>query len=350
MRKALLMLSGGLDSTLAGTILLAMGLEVEAINFTSPFCRCTPKDLGCSAARHAAQQIGVPVHMVACGEDYIEVVKHPRHGRGSGVNPCLDCRIYKLRCAADYMGECGADFIATGEVLGQRPMSQHRQAMDLIERQAGLEGRILRPLSARLLPASLPEREGWVDRERLGTIQGRSRRPQMALAEGLGVDDYLCPSGGCLLTDKEFAARFRDLLEYEPDFRLRDARLLATGRHFRLPSGAKAVVARNEGECRIIEAAARDRDVLLTPVEVPAPSVLCRGPREQDDVLTAARLLATYTKGGPAVDVHARRNSADAPPTLLPEVEPLDRADAAPWRIAACPTRKRPQAKEEIPC
>ncbi len=340
MAKALLMLSGGLDSTLAGKMLLELGLEVEAINFTSPFCRCTPKSLGCSAAKRAADQLGISVRLVACGEDYLEVIKHPKHGRGSGVNPCLDCRIYKLVLARKYMAECGADFIATGEVLGQRPMSQHRQALDLIEREAGLAGRLLRPLCARLLPPSLPERQGLVDRERLRAIQGRSRQAQFALAEELGMHDYLCPAGGCLLTEREFAARFRDLLEHEPDFAMSDARLLSVGRHFRLPSGAKVVVARNEHECRVVESAVRASDVLLTPADVPGPSVLCRKARGEDDVAAAAGLLAAYTKGEEPICVEVRRGP-EGGAEAIEGVAPVARADAVSWRVAARSRRRR---------
>ena len=303
MAKAILLLSGGLDSTLAGKLLVEMGVEVEAINFVSPLCRSTPHSLGCSAARRAAEQLGIDVHVFSCGEEYLEVVKHPRFGRGSGMNPCLDCRIHMFSRARAYMAVRGADFVATGEVLGERPMSQRRRAMEIIERESGLDGLILRPLCAKLMSPTFPERDGVVDRETLLAIRGRSRKPQMALADELGIKDYLCPAGGCLLTDPEFAIRFRDLLEHEPDCRMEDARLLRFGRHFRLPRGVKVVVGRNEVENDYIEHAARAGDTLLIPLSTAGPSVLCRKARGMADVMTAAGFVAAYTKNAMGVDV-----------------------------------------------
>ena len=335
MAKAILLLSGGLDSTLAGKLLMEMGVEVEAINFVSPFCQCTPTSLGCSAARRAAEQLDIPVHVFSCGSDYLDVVKHPRFGRGSGVNPCLDCRIHMFSRARAFMEERGADFVATGEVLGERPMSQRRQAIELIEREAGLEGLIVRPLSGGLLPASNAEREGLVRHTELMAISGRSRKPQFALARQLGIKDYLCPAGGCLLTDPEFAARFRDLLEHEPEFGVEDARLLRHGRHFRLPGGTKVVVGRHEEENDSIERAQREGDVALVPVGVTGPTVLCRGPRSEQDVRIAAGLLASYTKGGREISVEVRERPGVAEGRRLDHVQPIDRATADGWRIAS---------------
>jgi tRNA U34 2-thiouridine synthase MnmA/TrmU len=331
--KAVLLLSGGLDSTLAGKLLLEMGIEVEAVNFVSHFCQCTPRTLGCSAAKRSAEQLGIDVHVSFCGEDYLEVVKHPRFGRGSGMNPCLDCRVYMFSRARARMEEIGADFVATGEVLGERPMSQRRWAMEIIERESGLEGLIVRPLSGQLMRPTMPECDGTVDRERLMAIKGRCRKPQMELADELGIKDYLCPAGGCLLTDREFAARLRDLLEHEPDCGMDDARLLRFGRHFRLPSGVKVVVGRNETENDHIERAARAGDVLLLPVSVPGPSVLCRDPACDADVMTAAAFLATYTKGGTELDVEVGNGQKDK--RVLSGVLPLDRAVAAQLRVGA---------------
>jgi len=322
MAKALLLLSGGLDSTLAGRILLKMGIEVEAVNFTSPFCRCTPKTFGCSAARQAADRMGIPVRVLVKGEDYLDLVKHPKHGRGSGINPCIDCRIFTFRKAAELMKEMGADFVATGEVLGQRPMSQQRRSLELIERQSGLEGLIVRPLSAQLLEPSLPEQNGLIDRSQLLAIQGRSRQEQFSLAKEYEVFDYPCPAGGCLLTDAEFAARMRELFEREPACTLADARLLSTGRHFRLPDGMRAVVGRDEKENEILESVARAGDWLLQPEETTGPTVLLRHPvtttgaTDNDNALPApspeslrlgAELLARYAQAnGTVTDVHLR--------------------------------------------
>ncbi len=337
MAKAVLLLSGGLDSTLAGKLLLEMGIDVEAINFVSPFCRCSPKSLGCSAAKKAAEQMGIIVKVFATGDDYLDVIKHPRFGRGRGMNPCLDCRIHFFLRAKEYMKECGADFIATGEVLGERPMSQRRGAIKLIEKKSGLSGLILRPLSAKLFPLTKPEQEHLVDRNRLLAIQGRCRTPQFELAEKLGIKEYLCPAGGCLLTDPEFSARIRDLLEHKPDFGMNDANLLKQGRHFRLPDGSKAVVGRNEHENDVIENLALKGDLLLLPIDLPGPSVLCRGNISQNDMSIAAGLVATYTKGGANMNVEIKNIRNGENLQYVSNVKPLDKNTISQWRIGISP-------------
>ena len=333
MAKAILLLSGGLDSTLAGKMLLEMGVEVEAINFVSPFCQCTPRSLGCPAAKRSAEQLGIRVRVFKCGEGYLDVIKHPRFGRGSGMNACLDCRIHMFSRAREYMVQTGADFVATGEVLGKRPMSQRRRAMDLIERESGLDDLVVRPLSGQLLSPTKPEKEGTLDRRRLRAIHGRSRRPQFELAEQLGIADHLCPAGGCLLTDRNFAARFNDLLEKKPDFTIRDARLLRYGRHHRLPGGTKVVVGRNEEENKIIERLMSDSDFLLIPETIPGPSVLCQDSANSKDLTLAAGIVATYTKGGMVTDVVVKRGKRSNTVKTLRGVNPLDRSLLAAWRL-----------------
>jgi tRNA U34 2-thiouridine synthase MnmA/TrmU len=237
--KAIALLSGGLDSTLAAKVVMQQGIELEALNFLTVFCTCTHRGESCLASQKAVDSLGIPLRVFNVSEEYLEVVKHPRHGYGSNMNPCIDCRIFMLRRAKAYMESVGASFIVTGEVLGQRPMSQRKDSMCLIEKEAGLEGSILRPLSAKFLPASIPEKEGWVDRERLLNIQGRSRKPQIKLADHFGIQDYPCPAGGCLLTDPGFSKRMRDLILHHPDFSLNDVHLLKVGRHFRLSPKVK---------------------------------------------------------------------------------------------------------------
>jgi tRNA U34 2-thiouridine synthase MnmA/TrmU len=339
MAKAILLLSGGLDSTLAGALLIELGIEVEGINFVSPFCQCTPKSLGCPASKRAAEQLGIPVRVFACGPEYLETIKRPRFGRGRGVNACIDCRIHMFKQARQYMIEQGADFVATGEVLGERPMSQHRQAMDTIERESGLEDLIVRPLSAQLMRESLPERTGLVDRRKLKAIQGRRRLPQFELARELGIDDYLCPAGGCLLTDRDFAARFRDLFEREPGFGIDDARLLRYGRHFRLSAGTKVIVGRNEEESTHIERATRPEDVLLVPHGTTGPSVLCRGVEDPGDITVAAGIMAAYTKGGIRIDVEVKDHQIGDEPEIIRDVQPINKAVVAGWRVGATPSR-----------
>jgi len=294
--KAIALLSGGLDSTLAAKIVLDLGIELEALNFLTVFCTCTNRGETCLASQKAVSALGIPLNVLNVSEEYLHVVKNPKHGYGSNMNPCIDCRIFMLKRAKAYMEEIGASFIVTGEVLGERPMSQRRDSMRLIEKEAGLDGLILRPLSAKLLPASIPEKEGWVDREKLLKIQGRSRKPQIQLADHYGIRDYPCPAGGCLLTDPGFAKRMKDLLRYFPDFSLNDVHLLKMGRHFRLSPRLKLVVGRNEEENQKIQTFSGEGDVLLKLFRFPGPLSLLRGEAGEKEIEQAAAITARYSK------------------------------------------------------
>jgi len=301
--KAIALLSGGLDSTLAVKLILDQGIEVEALNFVTPFCTCNRK--GRCEARHVAEEFGIPWKTIAITEEFFRAIREPEYGYGSGMNPCLDCRILMFSRARERMEETGATFVFTGEVLGQRPMSQHRQAMHIIDRESGLDGRLLRPLSARLLEPTIPEKEGLVDREKLLAIQGRSRKPQMALAEEYGIADYPCPAGGCLLTDPGFARRMRDLVRFHPDFDLNDVNLLKVGRHFRLSPGAKAVIGRNEEENRRLQTLARQGDCLFEVTGCGSPITLLRGEAGEEEIHLAAAITARYSDAqGDEVEVH----------------------------------------------
>ncbi|MHB9028095.1 MAG: hypothetical protein ACYC9O_04960 [Candidatus Latescibacterota bacterium] len=335
MIKAILLLSGGLDSVLAGKMLLEMGVSLRGLNTASPFCRCTPRSLGCSAAVRAAGQLGISVKVVSGGKEYLELMKRPRFGRGSGMNACIDCRIHLFSHARTEMEAWDADFIATGEVLDERPMSQRRKTLELIDRESGLEGYILRPLSAKLLPPTVPEQKGLVCREQLRAIQGRRRIPQFELAKELGITEYLCPGGGCLLTDPEYAERFRDLLSYAPDFGMEDVNLLKIGRHFRLESGAKVVVGRNEAENTAIEGFLAPGDIFITPSGDPGPSVLCRDCVEDDRELAAA-LAAVFTGRGSQADFQVQRIREDGRRETAGHSRrtmPLTRKQAAQWWV-----------------
>jgi tRNA U34 2-thiouridine synthase MnmA/TrmU len=294
--KAIALLSGGLDSTLAAKIVLDLGIELEALNFLTVFCTCTNKGETCLASQKAVSALGIPLKVLNVSEEYLPVVKNPKHGYGSNMNPCIDCRIFMLKKAKAYMEEIGASFIVTGEVLGERPMSQRRDSMRLIEKEAGLDGLILRPLSAKLLPASIPEKEDWVDRERLLKIQGRSRKPQIHLADHYGIRDYPCPAGGCLLTDPAFARRIRDLIHHHSDFTLNDVHLLKMGRHFRLSPKLKLVVGRNEEENQKIQTFSEERDILLRLFCFRGPLSLLRGEAGEREVEQAASITARYSK------------------------------------------------------
>jgi len=328
--KAIALLSGGLDSTLAVRLILDQGIEVEALNFVTPFCNCNRR--GRCEARHVADELDIPCKTIAITEEFFQVIANPKHGYGRGMNPCLDCRILMFSRARERMEESGAAFVFTGEVLGQRPMSQHRLAMRIIDRESGLDGRVLRPLSAGLLEPTMPEQEGLVDRERHLAIQGRSRKPQMALAEKCGIADYPCPAGGCLLTDPAFARRMRDLVHLRPGFDLNDVNLLKVGRHFRLTPEAKAVVGRNEGENRRLQILVRQDDLLFEVKGCGSPITLLRGEADEGEIYLAAAITARYSDAeGDEVQVHYGTGPAALSEVIL--VSPLGEDQLTRLRI-----------------
>lgn len=291
--KAIVLLSGGLDSRLAMRLVLDQGIDLHALHFTSVF---SPGSDPASGAIRAAEGCGVPITVQDITEGLLRLLAGPPHGFGSGVNPCIDCRIMQLRRARELMGALGASFVVTGEVKGQRPMSQRPDALRLIEKEAELEGLVLRPLCALALEPSIPEKKGWVDRERLRRFTGRQRTPQMALAEELGVTDYPNPAGGCRLTEPGFVHRMRELMAHG-ELNAENVRLLVVGRHFRLAPGAKLVVGRKEEENNTIEALARDGDCLLEAEDFPGPISLARGELDEGLLHLAARITARYGKG-----------------------------------------------------
>jgi len=294
--KAIALLSGGLDSTLATKIIIDQGIDVEALNFVTVFCTCTTHGQTCLASQKAVDALGIPLKVFNTSEEFLDTVKHPKHGYGSNMNPCIDCRIFMLKKAKAYMEESGASFLITGEVLGQRPMSQRRDAMRLTEKEAGLEGLILRPLSAKFLPVTIPEKEGWVDREKLLNMQGRSRKPQIELAASFGIRDYPCPAGGCLLTDPGFAGRLRDLMKYNLDFSINDVHLLKMGRHFRFSPELKLVVGRTDDENQKIQTFVHGEDILLNLAHHPGPLSLLRGKAGEDEIRRASAITVRYSK------------------------------------------------------
>jgi tRNA-specific 2-thiouridylase len=317
--KAIALLSGGLDSTLAARVVMEQGVGLEALNFMTLFCTCTHRGATCLASQKAVETLGIPLKVMNVSEEYLRVVKHPKHGYGRNMNPCIDCRIFMLQKAKVHMEESGASFIVTGEVLGQRPMSQRRDAMRLIEEEAGLEGFILRPLSAKVLPVTVPEKEGWIDREKLLKIQGRSRKPQIDLAEQYAVHDYPCPAGGCLLTDPGFAKRIKDLMDHDIDFSTNDVHLLKIGRHFRFSGEVKLVVGRNEEENQKIQTFAQGEDILLKVSNFPGPLSLLRGKSDEGDIERAAAITVHYGKAKDLgnVEVHYKGADKDHPQSLL---------------------------------
>jgi len=301
-KKAIALMSGGLDSNLAVRLLHDMGIEIVGAHFTGPFCQCNRGKGGCTSFAHdLAKELGITFRTIPLGQDYIDIVEDPPHGYGSGVNPCIDCRILMLRKAKELMQEEGASFVVTGEVLGQRPMSQLADKLKVIERESGLEGLIVRPLSGKHMAETIPEKEGLIDRDKMLTIHGRSRREQMDLARFLDIGDYPCPAGGCLLTDKHFARLVKDALAHE-GLKLGDIALLKVGRHFRLPDGNKLVVGRNKEENGRIERLARETDILLVPENVMGPAALVRADDVSIDGLQLAADIATaYCSGAGSV-------------------------------------------------
>lgn len=285
MVKAVGLFSGGLDSTLAAKLLQSLGIDAKLVNFTTPFF--PPKK-----AIEMAEQLGFKLKVVDVTKDYLKVLKHPKHGYGSYLNPCIDCKIFMLKRAKKYAKSIGAKFVFTGEVLGQRPMSQHRNALDMIEKESGLKGKLLRPLSAKLLPAT--EAERWVDREKLLDIQGRGRGRQIELAKKYGIRSYPSPAGGCLLTNNEYAAKAKDLLTNSRRIGTNDIKLLKIGRHFRFRKN-KIIVGRNENENKELLKLKRGTDYVLEVPNVGSPITILQGPKEKKSIEIAARITAHYS-------------------------------------------------------
>lgn len=300
--KAIALFSGGLDSTLAIKTITEQGVDVVALNFSTPFCRCE-RSKGCgSLIKEMANQLGVKLVIVHLGQEYLDMIKAPDHGYGKNFNPCIDCRIFKFKRAKEVMEEEGASFIITGEVLGQRPMSQHRQALRTIEKESGLEGLVLRPLSAKLFSPTVAEKQGWVRREDLLGISGRTRKPQIQLASDWGIKNYSCPAGGCLLTDHHFCQRLRDLLKYE-EVNINNTELLKLGRHFRLNPKFKLIVGRDEKENSKILNLTQEGDFCFEPKDLPGPTGIGRGKLDEFIKILSAQIIARYTSREKEVDI-----------------------------------------------
>ncbi|HHT9119229.1 MAG TPA: 7-cyano-7-deazaguanine synthase [Candidatus Hypogeohydataceae bacterium YC41] len=296
MTKAVALLSGGLDSTLAVHLMKSLGVEVVALNFTTVFCRCNRGGSCKSEAKKVSEALRIPVKMLNITASFLRLVKRPKYGYGKNMNPCIDCRINMFRMAGEFMREIGADFIITGEVLGQRPMSQRREAMKIIEKEAGVEGLVLRPLCARHMPPTIPEKVGLVDRQKLLDFKGRGRKGQMQLADVFELKDYPCPAGGCLLTDPMFAHRIKELFNHDIGCELGDIHLLKVGRHYRLDDRTKAVVGRREEENHLIEHYAQPTDALLMLTDLTGPLCLVRGSLTEENLRLAAGLVARSSK------------------------------------------------------
>ena len=294
--KAIALISGGLDSAIATKMVIDQGIEVIALNFHSPFCTCASansKHNQCGAM-YFAQKLQIPMRSIVKGEDYLELSQHPKFGYGKNMNPCIDCRIHILEKTKEVMQETGAEFIVTGEVLGQRPKSQMLHALMTIEKTAGLEGKILRPLSAQLLPPTLMEKSGLIDRDKLLNIRGRRRNIQVELGREYNLIEQYCAGGGCKLTDRNFANKLRDYFAHTSNPTMKDMKFLKIGRHFRV-NGLKIITGRDETENIKLEAWAGDKDVILTVKDVMGPCTLVFNPQTQEDLKIPAQLTLRYS-------------------------------------------------------
>jgi tRNA-uridine 2-sulfurtransferase len=294
-KKVVALLSGGLDSQLAVRMMQEQGFEVSAVAIKTPFC-----DFDCGRGcgfeiRERADDLNVNLKTVYLGDEYIEMLKHPKYGIGSGFNPCIDCRAMMFNAAKKHMDEIGAEFIISGEVLGQRPMSQHGPALRTIEKESGLVGKIVRPLSAALLPETDPEKNGLIKRENLGMIKGRTRRAQLDMAKKYGIENPPNAGGGCLLTDPTFGLRVKDLFTHIETPTINDIDLLKIGRHFRLDEQTKFVVGRNKDENEMIKAIALPDDILLHARDYMGPVSILRGKNTNTHVKFASSVTLRYS-------------------------------------------------------
>ena len=317
--QAIAAFSGGLDSILAALVVRRAGIDVTLLHVQHLF---SADERGRERLATAADQAGLPLLVVDVSADHLETIRYPKHGYGQGMNPCIDCRIFMLKVAKRVMEERGAQFVVTGEVLGQRPKSQHHKALLSAAEESGLGDRLLRPLCANLLPDTLPVMQGWLRKEDLFSIQGRSRQIQMALAKELGVDDYPQPAGGCVLIEKAYAARVRDAFEHVG----RDAvdveafRLLMLGRHFRLSDDVKLVIGRDHEENQRLATFAGDR-LRIDPSDVMGPTALVEGSPSEEELRFCCRLVARYSDHADRSAIPMAVGSASGERSL--EVTPL---------------------------
>jgi len=321
--QAIGLFSGGLDSILAVKLIQELDIEVTAVHFVTPFfSKKEDKD----QIKKVADELGFKLKIIPLAEDYVNMVKQPKFGYGKNINPCIDCKIFMFKKAKAMMEKMSADFIFTGEVLGERPMSQTTNSLNLIEKEAGLTGKLLRPLSGKLLEPTIPETEGIFDRMQLLDIRGRSRKPQMSLAKKFGITKYPNPAGGCLLTDIHYTERLKDAFSYNEDS-LNDIELLKYGRHFRLASKAKVVVGRNESENRALEELVMKNDLIFTPTEVMGPLVILRNYRDNQDIEIAAGICTRYSDGHNEESVEIKCGKKKL------KVKPLESSEIDIWLV-----------------
>jgi len=335
--KAVSLISGGLDSLLSTKVIMEQGIHVEGINFFTGFCveghthairkkdKAKPKR---NNALWVAEQLGIKLHIIDVIEEYKNVLLNPKHGYGQNMNPCLDCKGFMVKKAHEWIKENNFDFIITGEVIGQRPMSQRKDTMPVIQRESGAGDLLVRPLCAQHLPATLPEREGWLDRDKMLAFSGRTRKPQFALAEEFGFEDYATPAGGCcFLTDKSYSQKLVDLWEHRGnrEYELDDIMLLKVGRHIR-PNGAfKLIVSREEGENKFMDGYKKQFTHLYISSH-PGPLALVEGAITDDELKLAGEIVARYSQGRDAEEVEVTIKPLDKDEIVF-TVKPMQASD-----------------------
>ncbi|WP_119343718.1 tRNA (5-methylaminomethyl-2-thiouridylate)-methyltransferase [Facilibium subflavum] len=314
-KKAVALISGGLDSMLAAKAIMDQGVHVEGINFFTGFCveghthAIRKKDQNKQKRNNAlwvAEQLGIKLHIIDVIEEYKDVLLNPKYGYGANMNPCLDCKIFMVKKAKAWALENDFDFIITGEVVGQRPMSQRKDTMPVVQKQSGIDSLLLRPLCAKNLPETLPEKEGWVDREKLFAFHGRNRKPQFELAAQYGFTDYATPAGGCcFLTDKQYSDKLVDLWKGRNgnrDYDFDDIMLLKIGRHLRPKPEFKLIIGREEGENRFLQGYKR-QFVAVSIISHGGPLTLIDGDFAQEDEAFVAKIVGRFSQGKDAQDV-----------------------------------------------
>ena len=332
-RKAIALISGGLDSLLAARVMIEQGIHVEGINFFTGFCveghthairKQDKNKQKRNNALWAAEQLGIKLHIIEVIEEYKDIVINPRHGYGANLNPCLDCNCFMVKTAFQWIVKNNFDFIITGEVIGQRPMSQRKDTMPVVARESGANDLLVRPLCAKNLPATLPEINGWIDREKMHGFSGRSRKPQFKLAAEFALQDYAQPAGGCcFLTDKSYANKLTDLWQArgERKYEFDDIMLLKIGRHLRPRPNFKIIVGREEGENNFMEGYKKQFTSMYT-LSHSGPLVLIDGKTNEDDIHLAARLTARFSQGRDAQSVQVLVKQLDKDDIKL-EVHPM---------------------------
>lgn len=293
--KGLGLVSGGLDSLIACLLMKQQDIDIIALNFTSPFCMCTKMYQNTECGLNLVyDKLGIKIISLPKEDDYLETIRNPKYGHGKNLNPCIDCRIYILKKAKKYIEDNNIDFIFTGEVLNQRPKSQHFEALKIVEKESKLEGKLLRPLSALLLEPTLLEKKGLIDRSKLLRIRGRSRKIQLELARKHKLLENYYACGGCLLTDEKFSNRLRDYLKFNKDLKMKDIAFLKYGRHFRF-NNTKIIVGRNQVENNILSQIKNSDDIIMEALDAVGPITILQGEQDNEALTYGAQLTLRYS-------------------------------------------------------